>query len=266
MRLIQGHPEAWRRNLTTAEPGVPWVTYYQPDSGARVELSRATFDNWVAKAAGLLADECDVEAGSTVLLDLEPHWLLPVWAWASWSLGAKVTLPDTDGEKEQNPVDVWITDDPSHADPTHADPSYRSGSATVVLSSRHPLGLPASQPAAQSTTQPGSAPYPSGVVDALADIRAYPDVRADPIPPADQPLIMEGLQELAVGPDLTELLQSTPVQRAGLLRSRPTDARALAGALLGPAFHSGSLVIVDGGTGADVERIRAQERADADFG
>lgn len=251
-RSFEGHPEAWRRNLTASEPGVPWVTYYQPESGARVELSRATFDNWVAKAAGLLAEECDVELGTTVLIDLQPHWLLPVWAWASWALGATVVLPEPLGGVPSTPADVCITDNPAF------DPATPSGSPTVLLSSRHPMGLPA--------TMPGSPPVPAGVLDALADIRGYPDVRTDPVPPSGQALISDGEQTVAVGSDLTDLLRSFAINRSALLRTRPTRVTDLARALLGPPFHGCGLVIVDGGSAEDVERIRAQEHVDADLG
>jgi uncharacterized protein (TIGR03089 family) len=34
----------------------PLITYYDDETGERVELSVATFDNWVAKTVGLLRD------------------------------------------------------------------------------------------------------------------------------------------------------------------------------------------------------------------
>lgn len=231
------HPEAWRRSLTAAEPGVPWVTYYQPETGARVELSRATFDNWVAKAAGMLADECDVEAGSTVLLDLRPHWLLSVWAWATWALGATVLLPSAVGVP-----DVCITDEPESG----------CTAGTVLLSSRHPLGLPAG----------GGA---TGVVDALADIRGYPDVFSDPVPSAGRPLIADAESTVYADQALDDVLRAHPIERAALMLSSPADAEGLVRALLAPAFHGAALVLVDGGSPGDIEDIRAQERTDVDL-
>lgn len=248
-----GHPENWRRVLTTADPGVPWVTYYQPGSGARVELSRATFDNWVAKAAGMLADECDVEQGSRVLLDLEPHWLLPVWAWATWALGATVALPGAESRTDA-PTDVYITDNPSGG----------HSATTVLLSSKHPLGLPASQTSPGHTSPPGT--IPAGVIDAMADIRVYPDVRSDPVPTPNFPLVIDAQHSLGPDASLVTLMQETPVQRAALLRSHPRDAKALARALLAPAFYGGALIIIDGGAPEDIEAIRVQEHADADLG
>ena len=261
-----GHPEAWRRTLTAAEPGAPWVTYYQPESGARIELSRATFDNWVAKAASMLSDECDVEPGTEVLFDLQPHWLLPVWAWATWAIGATVVLPDGVLPDRVLPdrvlpdrvlpdrglpdVEVCITD----------DPTVHHSAARVLLSSRHPMGLPATQAA----SGPDSQAHP-GVIDALADIRGYPDIWTNPVPAVGEALVRDASVSLRTDDQLTQLLQARPVLRAALLRTQPQDAATFTTALLGPAFHGSSLVIVDGGSPADIDAITAQERVDVDL-
>jgi uncharacterized protein (TIGR03089 family) len=73
------------------DPGRPLVTFYDDDTGERVELSVATYATWVAKTAALLADELDVVRGDLVLVDLPTHWLGPVWLGAAWTVGAAVT-------------------------------------------------------------------------------------------------------------------------------------------------------------------------------
>lgn len=72
-------------------PGQPLVTFYDDATGERVELSVATYANWVAKTANLLQDDLDVTTGDLVLVDLPPHWLGTVWLGAAWSVGAAVT-------------------------------------------------------------------------------------------------------------------------------------------------------------------------------
>lgn len=237
---LDGHPEALRRKLTAEDPGSPLVTYYAPATGARVELSRATFDNWVAKAAGMLAEEADVEAGSHVVVDLQPHWLLPVWCWAAWSLGAAVSLPGV--EVSVDPA-VVIT-----------DAANRPAGELVLSSSRHPLGL---QLGPQT---------PTGMIDALADIRGFPDVRSDPLPAADAALVTDVTGTTHGGEELAAALATMPQQcRAALLRSSPGDRQALVRALIGPLLGGGALVLIDGGGDADVDRIRQQERIDIDL-
>jgi uncharacterized protein (TIGR03089 family) len=69
----------------------PFLTYYDDETGERIELSAVTTANWVAKTANLLVDEYDLEAGETVAIGLPPHWLGVVWALATWSAGAALT-------------------------------------------------------------------------------------------------------------------------------------------------------------------------------
>ena len=60
-----------------ADPSRPFVTAYDGPVGGRVELSGATFDNWVAKTANMLADglgtvryDPDAQPGVSNLLDI----------------------------------------------------------------------------------------------------------------------------------------------------------------------------------------------------
>ena len=69
----------------------PLVTFYDDATGERIELSVATYANWVAKTAGLVQDELDVGREGVVLVDLPTHWLGPVWLGAAWTLGLAVT-------------------------------------------------------------------------------------------------------------------------------------------------------------------------------
>lgn len=70
----------------------PFVTWYDDSADGRVELSLATTANWVAKIAGLLTDEHDVEPGVTLAADLPLHWQTVCVLLAVWSCGAAVAL------------------------------------------------------------------------------------------------------------------------------------------------------------------------------
>jgi len=74
-----------------ADAARPLVTFYDDATGERIELSVATYANWVSKTAGLLQDDLDIERGGLVLLDLPTHWLGAVWLGAAWSGGLCVT-------------------------------------------------------------------------------------------------------------------------------------------------------------------------------
>ncbi len=98
MNSPQTFAEALDRQLRR-EPGRPLITFYDHAGDERVELSVTTYANWVAKASGLLADECDLERGDTIALDLPPHWLGPVFLGAAWTLGL-IVVPIPEGRQD----------------------------------------------------------------------------------------------------------------------------------------------------------------------
>jgi uncharacterized protein (TIGR03089 family) len=106
------------------QPAAPLITYYDDATGARVELSRATAANWAAKTANWLRDECDVEPGTVVAVDLPPHWQTVGVLLGAWWCGARVTRQLTGAEVAfvgpDNPLD--------------------SGPATIAVVALDPLG------------------------------------------------------------------------------------------------------------------------------
>jgi len=75
------------RSALAADPARPLVTFYDDATGERVELSVATFANWVAKTANLLQDGMSAEPGDRVALLLPAHWQTAVWLLACSSMG-----------------------------------------------------------------------------------------------------------------------------------------------------------------------------------
>ena len=78
----------------------PFITYYDPTTGGRIELSVTTTANWVAKTAGYLGDELGIEPDDTVSFDPQLHWETAVLLLAAWSVGATVDLGATAGRIE----------------------------------------------------------------------------------------------------------------------------------------------------------------------
>jgi len=68
-------PEQFFADLLAADPGRPFVTYYDEASGERSELSAKSLANWVAKTHHLLGDELGLGAGDTALIALPAHWI-----------------------------------------------------------------------------------------------------------------------------------------------------------------------------------------------
>ncbi|MEV7419361.1 TIGR03089 family protein [Streptomyces sp. NPDC089919] len=80
------------RSALAADPGRPLVTFYDDATGERVELSVATFANWVAKTANLLQGDLGAEPGDRLALLLPAHWQTAVWLLACAEVGVAVEI------------------------------------------------------------------------------------------------------------------------------------------------------------------------------
>ncbi|MFD9629932.1 TIGR03089 family protein [Streptomyces violascens] len=80
------------RSALAADPGRPFITFYDDATGERVELSVATFANWVAKTANLLQGDLAAEPGDRLALLLPAHWQSAVWLMACHSVGVAVEI------------------------------------------------------------------------------------------------------------------------------------------------------------------------------
>jgi uncharacterized protein (TIGR03089 family) len=132
----------------------PLVTFYDDATGERVELSVTTYANWVAKTAGLVQDELDIERGALLLVDLPTHWLGAVWLGAAWTLGLRVT----DDRASVDEADLVVCGPDSVDAVTPA-----ADRVPVVALSLRPLGARF------------DVPLPPGVVDYGAVVLGQPD-------------------------------------------------------------------------------------------
>ncbi|MYS21621.1 TIGR03089 family protein [Streptomyces sp. SID4948] len=83
-------PAALLADALRADSGRPLVTFYDDETGERVELSTATFANWVAKTANLLQDDLGAQPGDRLALLLPAHWQTAAWVLAAFSAGVVV--------------------------------------------------------------------------------------------------------------------------------------------------------------------------------
>lgn len=208
-------------------PGRPFVTYYDVTTGERTELSGTTTANWVAKTANLLVDELDAEPATRVEIVLPTHWLRTVWILATWSVGG--TIVDAAGD-----VLVAGPDDLTR----HSPARHRVASALL------PFGVPFRTP-------------PVGHLDLGAALPAQPDAFFPP----DEPSADDRAVEVA---DLTltfgELETATAPSSARTLLTPGTLARDVT-TTLAALRGGGSIVLVSGGSPADIERLAGQEHA-----
>ncbi|MEO8888182.1 MAG: TIGR03089 family protein, partial [Jatrophihabitantaceae bacterium] len=106
-------PEQLFADVLAAEPGRPFITYYDEATGERSELSAKSLANWVAKTHHLLGTELGLGAGDRALLDLPAHW---------------ISLPPLLGVLTAG---LEIVDDPSDADVAFVEPATIARAAGV---------------------------------------------------------------------------------------------------------------------------------------
>ncbi|MFG2141675.1 TIGR03089 family protein [Streptomyces sp. NPDC048650] len=87
MNATDRTPADLLRSALAADPARPLVTFYDDATGERVELSVATFANWVAKTANYLQGDLAAEPGDRLALLLPAHWQSAVWLLACSSVG-----------------------------------------------------------------------------------------------------------------------------------------------------------------------------------
>ena len=231
-----------------SDPGRPLVTFYDLASGERVELSVVTYANWVSKTASLLVEECDLERGGRLLVDLPAHWLTPVFLGAAWTVGLTVVWDETDG-----PADAFVCG-PDAVVARAAGAAGRPVVATALL----PLGVRFAEPP------------PPGVTDYGVEVWGQPDAFAPWDPPTADDLAVPGTTqgELWGAAAAGTLLTGEGFSDGGrfLTEDSPASPSGLA-SFVEPLARSGSIVWVvhaDGpGSRARLDATYDAERATA---
>lgn len=151
--------------ILRAAPARPLITFYDDATGERIELSAVTTANWVAKAANLLRDECDVEPGGRVAVLLPAHWQTASVLLAAWSCGAQVVGEPADAD--------WVLSDRDRLDLALA----AAPAGGVLALSLDAFGR-------------GIDGLPDGVIDFATEVRLHGDefVPWSPVPLSDPAL------------------------------------------------------------------------------
>jgi len=223
--------------ILTAAAARPLITFYDDASGERIELSAVTTANWVAKAANLLRDECDVEPGGRVALMLPAHWQTATALLAVWSCGAEVVAEPAEAD--------WVLSDAGRLDLALA----AAPSGGVLALSLDAFGR-------------GIDGLPDGVIDFATEVRLHGDefVPWQPVPgdapaldgmPADEVAARAVDRAAALGLSTTDRVLST---RDWTSREDLTDG------LLAVLAAGGSLVQVANADPARLDRKYDTER------
>lgn len=146
------------RHLLDADPAAPRLTVYNETTGARLDFSAQTLDNWAAKVGNMLLEELDLEADSVILIDLPVGWQSAVIV-----LGALAAGVDTHfGEGEADAV---------FTSPERAE--VHAAATDLVLVTEDPFG--------RGVVETGGE-LPRGAIDFGPTVRFYGDQFFQPTP------------------------------------------------------------------------------------
>ncbi|MGV9254537.1 TIGR03089 family protein [Streptomyces sp. NPDC003697] len=237
MNATERTPADLLRSALAADPGCPLVTYYDDATGERVELSVATFANWVAKTANLLQGDLAAGPGDRVALLLPAHWQTAVWLLACASVGA---VADVAGNAAAADVVVSGPDTLQAA---------RACSGERVALALRPLGGRFPQP-------------PEGFLDYAVEVPGQGDRFAPfaPVDPEAPALIVAGAEHTAAEvverarTDAPALDLTGPGSR--LLSGLPYDTwEGLSAGLYAPLAAGGSVVLCRNLDRLDAEKL-----------
>ncbi|MGW0777574.1 TIGR03089 family protein [Streptomyces sp. NPDC002835] len=212
------------RSALAADPARPLVTFYDDATGERVELSVATFANWVAKTANLLQGDLAAGPGDRLALLAPAHWQSAVWLLACSSVGV---VADVGGDAAR--ADVVV------AGPGQFDAGLACGGERIALSLA-PMGRRFPTP-------------PAGYADYAVEVPGQGD-RFAPYAPVDpdEPALVVGDLELT-GAELVERARAD-ADRLGLgpgsrlLSGKSYDSwDGLSAGLFAPLASGGSVVL-----------------------
>ena len=226
-----------------ADSSRPLVTFYDDATGERVELSVTTYANWVAKTASLLVEEHGLERGQSVLVDLPPHWLGPVFLGAAWSAGLVVVGP------EEAPDAVVCGPDGLARWTAHA------ADIPVLACSLLPLGVRFAEP------------MPPDVHDVGVDVWSQPDSFTPWDPPtANDPATGASYGGATQGETWTTAAAGSLLTDGGrlLTEANPASPPGLA-TFTEPLARGGSLVLVVHAGPGRLDAVSTAERVTARF-
>ncbi|MGV0331466.1 TIGR03089 family protein [Corynebacterium macginleyi] len=213
-------------HLLNADAATPRLTVYDESTGARMDFSAQTLDNWVAKIANMLEEELDLEPDSTIVIDVPTSWQAAVIALGSLAAGTTFEFGESTAL-----ADVVFTSPARYLAAQERQPQ-----ADIVLISDDPFG--------RGIIESGG-DLPTGAIDFGPTVRFYGDQYFGETQP---------LPEVLAPPETAERLLSTGW----------SDKTSFTRAVLEPLAAGGSAVVVAGLCPASrLDEIAANEKVTA---
>ncbi|MBH5297113.1 TIGR03089 family protein [Corynebacterium ulcerans] len=214
------------RTILSSDPATPRLTVYNESTGARLDFSAQTLDNWAAKVANMLREELDLEQGSLISLELPASWQCVAIVLGAMAAGIDVEFCPI--EQAQGAV-VFMDSERIDASPAF--------SGDVVLVTQDPFG--------RGVVECGGT-VPDGMIDFGPTVRFYGDQFFEPGTRIEESVDKQALAAI------------TPGARA--LSTGWTTLTEMERTVLAPLAAVGSAVVVTGV--ASDQRLDAIGRAE----
>ncbi|PRQ10797.1 TIGR03089 family protein [Corynebacterium sp. 13CS0277] len=216
--------------LLAQDPASPRLTVYDETSGARLDFSATTLNNWACKIANMLSEEFDLVSGDTIGIALPSGWQSCVLACGANAIGVDVAYDTAE--------DVAVLFASPDRVPADAD-------CEVCLITTDPFGRGVEETGGQ---------VPDGMVDFGPVVRMYDDAYAGPSRTLEEVLAdYPGADALA-----DEEFPSSP----RVLSTGFADAAGFARCVLSPWAAGGSAIVVLGMASTQrLEAIAQEEKA-----
>ena len=212
-------------HLLSADPASPRLTVYNESTGARMDFSAQTLDNWTSKLANMLEQELDLDSDSTIAIDMPVSWQAAVTVFGALSTGIDVEFTSEPGEQQA----VFTV-------PERFD-AWNERGTDIVLISSDPFG--------RGIEESGGM-LPAGALDFGPIVRFYGD------------------QFFGESHALPELVPAEAEDDQRLLSTGWSDRESFDKIVLTPLAAGGSAVVVAGVASAErLEEIAASEKVTA---
>lgn len=229
--------------LLDQDPAAPRITVYTEATGARLDFSAQTLQNWVAKIANMLAEELDLEPGDAIAVNLPVSWQAAVICLGALARDIDVQL-STSASAGSDAAQVVFTSPERFEDFPGRD---------VVLVTQDPFG--------RGVAESGGT-LPLGAIDFGPTVRFYGDQYFEPTTPLTELVLSDAAAD---NPD-------SPAGPTGQAHGGPNGPRVLSTGwhdwnsfranVLVPLAKGGSAVVVSGlADDSRLEEIRANEKA-----
>lgn len=138
-------------HLLALDPAAPRLTVYNESTGARLDFSAITLDNWASKVGNMLLEELDLEEGSLITIDLPVSWQAAMIMLGALATSVEVSFDDPEADAIFTSLDRF---------------SHYKGHSDVLIVSEDPFGRGVVE---------GGGELPNGAIDFGPTVRFYGD-------------------------------------------------------------------------------------------